>query len=98
MTIGETRVYLSYRVNKRKPGVNKMKIRFKIGQKFKRHYKRYEEEVTDILTTTNSKGEIVSIRYVAKHDFCGQCVLDRDVTDTAIARGIPNLNEILNQN
>lgn len=43
--------------------------------------------VIDILTTCNHKGELVSVRYVATHEFAGQEVTDRDVVAVAIARG-----------
>lgn len=44
--------------------------------------------VTDILTTRNTAGEVVKIRYVATHDFCGQTVTDHDVLEVTIARGL----------
>lgn len=44
--------------------------------------------VVDHLTTTNSKGDVVKIRYVSTHVFCGQTVSDHDVLDTTIARGL----------
>jgi hypothetical protein len=44
--------------------------------------------VTDQLTTTNSKGEIVAKRYVTTHEFCGQLVTEVNVLDTTIARGL----------
>lgn len=47
--------------------------------------------VTDILTTTNSKGEIVRITYVATHEFMGQLITNHAVTDTTIARGIARM-------
>ena len=60
--------------------------RFKIGLQFTpRGRVRKLCTVTDILTTTNSKGEIVKIRYVAEHEFCGQTVIDCDVCETTIA-------------
>lgn len=44
--------------------------------------------VIDILRTYNIAGELVSIRYVASHDFMGQTVLNRDVVETTIAMGL----------
>lgn len=44
--------------------------------------------VVDQLTLTNSKGEVVRTSYVAEHVFCGQKVLECDVCDTTIARGL----------
>lgn len=65
-----------------------MKARFKIGTKFNSSGKNQKEcTVIDILTTTNSIGIVVKIRYVAEHDFIGQTVTDYDVVDTTIARG-----------
>mgnify|MGYP001167322660 CR=1 FL=1 len=43
--------------------------------------------VTDILKTYNNAGELVKIRYVAQHEFCGQVVTDYYVVATTIARG-----------
>jgi len=40
--------------------------------------------VTDILTTTNSKGEVVDIRFVAVHEFMGQQIEDNNVIDNSI--------------
>ena len=59
---------------------------FEIGTEFTRCGKQYAETVVDVITWTNSSGEIVGRRYVAVHDFCGQRVLDRDVLETTIAR------------
>jgi hypothetical protein len=44
--------------------------------------------VVDMLTTYSLTGEIVKIRYVAAHDFCGQQVLDFDVCAATIAMGL----------
>ena len=44
--------------------------------------------VVDHLTTTNSKGEVVSLRYVAMHWFMGQQMLDANVCETTIARNV----------
>lgn len=44
--------------------------------------------VTDILKTYNSAGELVKVRYISEHEFCGQMVKDYDVLATTIARGI----------
>ena len=44
--------------------------------------------VTDILTTTDSSGAVVRVRYVAVHAFAGQMVADCDVTETTIARAL----------
>ncbi len=44
--------------------------------------------VIDILKTYNSKGELVTTRYVATHEFCGQQVVDRDVVAATIARSL----------
>lgn len=60
----------------------------KIGTRFiRRNSKRKDiETVVDILTTTNLKGEIVSVRYVATHEFMGQIVTDSDIVKTTILR------------
>jgi hypothetical protein len=46
----------------------------------------------DVLRTTNSKGELVRLRYVATHDLAGQTVTDYDVVATSIAMGKPTLD------
>jgi len=62
--------------------------RFAIGTVYRTGGKHpIECTVTDILRTYNSKGELVKIRYVATHQFCGQLVTDVDVVETTIARG-----------
>lgn len=59
-----------------------------IGTRFiRRGTKRKDiETVTDIYTTYNSKGEVVSIRYVATHEFMGQVITDHDIVKTTILR------------
>ena len=65
--------------------------RYPIGTKYKSRGKHPRTcTVVDQLTTTNSKGEIVNIRYVSQHEFVGQIVTDSNVCDTTIARGIIN--------
>lgn len=44
--------------------------------------------VVDILKTFNNAGELVRIRYVATHQFCGQTITDSDVVAATIARGL----------
>ena len=62
--------------------------RYAIGQQFTTRGKaRRLCTVVDILTTYNSAGECVDIRYVATHEFMGQVVTDRTVTETTIAMG-----------
>ena len=62
--------------------------RFAIGQQFIPIGKRKDVcTVTDILRTYNAKNELVSIRYVATHEFMGQTVTDHDVCEATIARG-----------
>lgn len=63
--------------------------RFPVGLKFT-PLGRYPQEntITDQYTTTNSKGEVVGIKYAATHLFCGQTVTSHDVADAAIARGL----------
>jgi hypothetical protein len=63
--------------------------RFSIGTQFKTRGKAPRIcTVTDILKTYNSAGELVLVRYVATHEFCGQTVTSYDVIDTTIAMGI----------
>lgn len=44
--------------------------------------------VVDVLKTYNSKGELVSTRYVATHEFCGAAITDSNVVAVTIARGL----------
>jgi len=67
-----------------------MRNRFEIGTKFVKVGRKNDcqWEVIDILTTTNSKGEVVKMRYAARTLFCGQEMIDNDVLETTIARGL----------
>jgi hypothetical protein len=67
-----------------------MRARFPIGLTFTRSYGRKvkrEETIIDILTTTDSKGEVVRIEYEIAHLFLGQQITER-VVDTTIARNL----------
>lgn len=44
--------------------------------------------VTNILKTYDAENKLVSVRYVACHEFLGQLVEDRDVCGTTIAMGV----------
>lgn len=62
-----------------------MNQKYPIGTKYISRGKRKDIcTVVDFLTTTNSKGEIIKIRYVATHDFMGQTVTDYDVLEGSI--------------
>jgi hypothetical protein len=62
---------------------------FPIGTKFKSRGKHPREcTVVDIFKTYNSKDELVSVRYVAEHQFMGQTVTDTNVLHTTIAMGL----------
>lgn len=66
-----------------------MTHRFPIGTKFYSGGKHKRLcVVVDQLTTTNSRGEVVAVRYITSHEFCGQTVTELDVVDTTIARGL----------
>jgi len=63
--------------------------RFKIGQRFNTSGKYPRQcTVVDILRTYNSAGALVSVRYVAEHEFLGQKILDNNVLETTIAKGL----------
>lgn len=65
------------------------RTKYDIGTKFTTRGKRQDVcTVIDILSTFNSAGELVRIRYVAEHEFCGQQVTDYDVAGTTIAKGL----------
>lgn len=66
-----------------------MNPRFSIGQQFKTRGKAPKLcTIVDILSTYNAIGDLVSIRYVATHEFCDQTITDRDVVETTIAMGL----------
>lgn len=68
-----------------------MRARFPIGLQFVYHGDRFKKinTIVDILTTTNSKGEVRMIEYVTEHPFCGG-VVSQTFGDTAIARSLGN--------
>lgn len=47
--------------------------------------------ITEGFKTFDSKGNLVKISYQSQHDFMGQVVINNDVCETTIARGIENL-------
>ena len=65
------------------------KPKYSIGTRFKtRHKVPRHCEVVDIFKTYNNAMELVAIRYVAKHVFIGQTVVDCDVVETTITMGL----------
>ena len=63
--------------------------RFQIGQQYKTRGKHPQLcTIVDVHRTYNSANELVKLRYVTSHQFCGQTVLDTDVVDTTIAMGL----------
>lgn len=44
--------------------------------------------ITDVLRTYNGRGELVALRYVSEHEFCGQLVVEKDVVETTVAMGL----------
>ena len=63
--------------------------RFPIGTQYRPAGKHAKvTTVTDQLTLTNSKGEILRVSYLTKHEFLGQMITNHDVCDTTIARGL----------
>ena len=63
--------------------------RFQIGQQFLSPGKHPRLcTITDIFKTFNSENELVRVRYVASHEFMGRVIVDADVCDATVARGI----------
>jgi len=60
-----------------------------IGDQFIKRGKRIKHvnTVVDMHTTYNLAGDVVSVRYVATHEFCGQQVTERDIGATTILMG-----------
>lgn len=72
--------------------------RFPIGTRYMSSGGKVPREciVMDHLTTTNSLGNVVSLRYVCGHSFMSQLVLDHDVVDPTIAKGLlPEFQHLL---
>ena len=46
--------------------------------------------VIDVHKTYNHAGELVKTRYVASHKFLGQVVIDHDLPQATVARGLIN--------
>jgi hypothetical protein len=67
-----------------------MEPRFPIGTKFVPQGRKRQDvcTVVDILKTSNNAGELVKILYCASHSFQGQAVLNCDVVEPTIARGL----------
>lgn len=69
-----------------------MAHRFEIGTQYMSSGKHKRVcTVTDQLTVTNSKGEVIKRYYQSKHEFAGQAVYEHDVCDTTIARNLIGL-------
>jgi hypothetical protein len=68
------------------------KHRFPIGTQYTSRNGKVSRvcTVSDQLTVTNSKGEVVRLYYHATHEFMGQKLTDHDVGDTTIARNLFN--------
>lgn len=49
--------------------------------------------VVNYITCTNLAGNIVKTYYETSHDFCGQRVVETNVCETTIARGVWRLEE-----
>ena len=62
--------------------------RFPIGTKYKTRGKHpLVCTVTDIWKTYNYAGNLVRLRYVSTHEFCGHSVETFDVVETTVAMG-----------
>ena len=72
--------------------MSKQEPKFIIGTKYKTRNKAPRLcTVVDIYKTYNADGELVRVRYVSTHAFCGQTVTDYDVPEIAIERGKSNV-------
>jgi hypothetical protein len=65
-----------------------MKQQFQISQQFRTRGKApCLCTIVDVWRTYNVRGEMVRLRYVAKHQFMGQTITDHGVCETTIAMG-----------
>lgn len=71
---------------------NERQAKFPIGTQFIKVSAKGKRRdlctVVDIYRTYNSEGKLVSLRYVAEHNFMGQNVMDYDVVETTIIRAL----------
>lgn len=68
--------------------------RFPIGQQFMTRGKHPRLcTIIDIHRTYDAHKRFVKLRYVASHLFMGRPVLDFDVCDVTVARGIASMTE-----
>ena len=75
--------------------MQKESFRFAVGTQYYPVRKNtYLVTITDRLTTRNEAGEVVKTRYVGTYPFMGQTVTDYEITDTEIARGLHNYNQL----
>jgi hypothetical protein len=71
------------------PSLGNREPRFAIGTQFRSGGKNPQVyTVRDILKTYNGAGELVRIRYVAGRILMGQEVLDHDIVEFTIAKGM----------
>jgi hypothetical protein len=72
--------------------MNERQSKFPIGTQFVKVSAKGKRRdlctVVDIYRTYNSEGKLVSLRYVAEHDFMGQKVTDYEVVETTIVRAL----------
>lgn len=69
--------------------MNELKARFPIGTQYMSGGKHPKLcTVLNIWKTYNEAGNLVQIRYLTYHEFLGQRVINHDVIDTTIARGL----------
>ncbi|OME54025.1 hypothetical protein BSK59_15705 [Paenibacillus odorifer] len=63
--------------------------KYNIGQQYQTMGKHPKVcTIIDIHKTYNLNGEMVKLRYVSQHEFCGQTLKDDDVVEATIARGL----------
>ena len=69
-----------------------MKTKYSIGTEFIKVGRKNKNSwvVRDILITRDSSDTIVKIRYLCEGTFLGQSMMDDDVVETTIARGLLN--------
>jgi hypothetical protein len=62
--------------------------RFTIGTQFKSGKMDRVCTIVDIYRTYSKLGNLVAVRYVATHEFMGQTIVEKDILEITVAKGL----------